>query len=97
MDDTAYCDFFTRPSQTYQRQYEALRAIFVDGRKQTHVAEEFGYTYGALRQLVFRFRQIVDGEGEFAESPFFETWWPGVARATTKPKRTSPLSPTAAN
>jgi len=97
MDDTAYRDFFTQPSQTYQRQYEALRAIFVDGRKQTDVAEQFGYTYGALRQLVFHFRQFVDGQDESMESPFFETLWPGVAPPTTRPRRPTPSSPTVAN
>ena len=97
MDDAAYRDFFTEPSRTYQRQYEALRAIFVDRRKQADVAEQFGYTYGALRQLVFRFRQFVDGQDESGEAPFFETLFPGVARPTTIPKRPSPSSPTGAD
>ena len=97
MEDTAYRDFFVQPSQTYQRRYEALRAIFVAGRKQTEVAEQFGYTYGALRQLVFHFRQFVDGEDESGESPFFETRLPGVARPTIRPKRPSQSSPTVGN
>ena len=93
MDDTAYQQFFTQPAQTYQRQYEALRAIFVDGHKQTNIAEQFGYTHGAMRQLVFRFRQFVDGSDESAESPFFETWLPGVARPVRPkpPTRSSPI------
>ena len=97
MEDTAYRDFFSQPAQTYQRQYEALRAIFVDGRKQTDVATQFGYTYGAIRQLVFRFRQFVDRQVESAESPFFESLSPGPARPTTSPKRPSRSSPTAGN
>jgi hypothetical protein len=45
MDDMAYQEFFTNPSQTYHRRYEALRAVFVEGRSQKVVADEFGFTY----------------------------------------------------
>jgi hypothetical protein len=34
MDDTACHQFFAQPSQTYQRQYEAMRAVFFDLRPQ---------------------------------------------------------------
>jgi hypothetical protein len=73
MDDTAYRQYFTQPTQTYHRRYEALRAIFVEGRTQKDVAQEFGFTYGSMRQLVLDFRQYCDSEGEASESPFFET------------------------
>lgn len=73
MDDTAYRAFFQQPTQTYHRRYEALRAVFVDGRSQKEVAEEFGFTYGSMRQLMLEFRQFFDAEDETAESPFFET------------------------
>ena len=72
MDDMTYRNFFLQPSQTYQRRYEALRAIFVDQRSQKEVAEEFGFTYGSMRQVVFEFRQYCDSEDESPESPFFE-------------------------
>jgi hypothetical protein len=42
MDDAALSQFFLRPTQTCHRQYEALRAVFVDERSQKIVAEEFG-------------------------------------------------------
>ena len=32
MDDTLYRTFFDQPQHPYQRQYEALRAVFIDGR-----------------------------------------------------------------
>jgi hypothetical protein len=73
MDDTAYQRYFTQPSQTYHRRYEALRAVIVDGRPQKGVAEEFGFQYSSLRQLVYEFRQHCDANGESGESPFFET------------------------
>ena len=93
MDDTACLAFFLQPTQTYHRRYEALRAIFVDGRSQKDVAAEFGFTYGSMRQLVFDFRQYCDAEDGPGESPFFETSIPDVVSPmTTKtPIRRSPI------
>ena len=73
MDDSDCHQFFSHPSQTYHRQYEALRAVFVDGRTQKDVAEEFAYEYNSFRQLVCQFRRDCNtGMGE-GDSPFFET------------------------
>ena len=72
MDDSACQEYFTQPTQTYHRRYEALRAVFVEGRSQKEVANEFGFTYGAMRQLVFEFRQSCADRDESTESPFFE-------------------------
>lgn len=74
MDDAAIREFFTRPANTYQRQYEALRAIFVDDRSQRDVAEEFGFTLGSLRQLAHALRRFREGRTDETESPFFGTW-----------------------
>jgi transposase len=49
------------------RQYEALRAFFVDGVPGKDVAERFGYTLGSFRQLVHEFRQ--DPQREFFLAP----------------------------
>ena len=60
MEDTSCRRFFTdADSATYHRQYEALRAIFVDGLRQNDVADRYGYTHGSLRQLVHRFRAAI--------------------------------------
>jgi hypothetical protein len=48
--------FFLEPTQTFQRQYEALRAVFVDAQPLDRVAERFGYKLSALRSMVSRFR-----------------------------------------
>jgi hypothetical protein len=56
MDDTPCYRFFQEPSCTSQRQYEALRAVFIDRCRQKDVAERFGYDYAAFRQLVGQFR-----------------------------------------
>jgi len=79
MDETAYRRFFTHPSQTYHRRYEALRAVFVEGRSQQAVAEEFGFTYGSMRQLVWGFRQACAAADAATPSPFFETFFQGAA------------------
>lgn len=71
MDKTPFQEFFTQPTQIYQRRYEALRAVFVDGRSQKHVAEEFGFTYGSMRQIVHEFRQSRATQSDASESPFF--------------------------
>lgn len=56
MKDTFCRRFFLEPTQTLQRRYEALRAVFVDQQPQTEVAQRFGYTYATLRRLVSDFR-----------------------------------------
>jgi hypothetical protein len=54
--DTPYQDFFLRPTQALHRQYEAVRAVFVERRPIPEVAQQFGYSYGGLRNLVADFR-----------------------------------------
>jgi hypothetical protein len=56
MDDTRCQQFFLEPCETLHRRYEALRAVFVEKQPQKQVAEQFGYSYGALRNLVYEFR-----------------------------------------
>ena len=48
--------FFLEPHNTPQRQYEALRAYFVENRPSHEVAHAFGYTPGAFRVLCHQFR-----------------------------------------
>jgi hypothetical protein len=57
MDDTLCQLFFDQPACPAQRQYEALRAVFVGGLSQKEAAERFGYAYDAFRQLVHQFRR----------------------------------------
>src|SRR5438309_339346 len=40
--------FFTEPAAPRQRQYEAFRAYFVEGRPSAEVARAFGYTPGSF-------------------------------------------------
>lgn len=48
---------FLTPQNTTHRQYEALRAYFVDQLPGPEVALRFGYTPGSFRQLAHQFRQ----------------------------------------
>ena len=83
MDDTACEAFFSQPRQTYQRQYEALRAIFLEGRSQKAVADQFGFNYGTVRQLVGKFREACDDRKLLAESLFFAASGADLALRTT--------------
>src|SRR5919199_1454807 len=47
---------FLEPSNSTHRQYEALRAFFVDGLSSAEAAARFGYTPGSFRVLVHQFR-----------------------------------------
>jgi hypothetical protein len=51
---------FLEPSSSTHRQYEALRAFFVDGLPSAEAATRFGYTPGSFRVLVHQFRNGPD-------------------------------------
>jgi hypothetical protein len=51
---------FLEPTNSTHRQYEALRAFFVDGLPGAEVAKRFGYTPGSFRVLAHQFRQNPD-------------------------------------
>ena len=48
---------FLEPTNATHRQYEALRAFFVDRLPSAEAARRFGYTPGSFRVLVHQFRQ----------------------------------------
>jgi hypothetical protein len=49
--------FFLQPASPKQRQYEALRAYFVEDRPAQEVAKSFGYSRGAFHVLCHHFRR----------------------------------------
>lgn len=49
--------FFERPQTSSQRQYEALRAYFIEGIASAEAAQRFGYTPAAFRMLCYDFRR----------------------------------------
>ena len=62
--------FFLEPALPKQRQYEALRAFFLERRPSHEVARDFGYSPGAFRVLCHQFRHN-------PQAVFFLTTRPG--------------------
>ncbi len=54
---TDFSRLFVEPTNATHRQYEALRAFFVDPLPSAEAARRFGYTPGSFRVLVHQFRQ----------------------------------------
>ena len=69
--------FFLEPAKPRQRQYEALRAYFVEGLSSAKVAARFGYRDGSFRMLCHAFRRD-------PHPPFFAT--PRAGPRTTSRK-----------
>ena len=59
--------FFLESTHPKQRQYEALRAYFVEGRSSQEAATTFGYSVGSFRVLCHHFRR--DPSPEFFVTP----------------------------
>lgn len=49
-------EYFLNPEEPAQRQYEALRAYFVDGVSAAEIGDRFGYTVATVHQLAHRLR-----------------------------------------
>ncbi len=64
---TPLAQHFLQPSNATHRQYEALRAYFVEGLPGPEVAERFGYSYHSFRTLASQFRK--DPQRSFFQSP----------------------------
>jgi transposase len=54
---TDLAQLFLEPSNSTHRQYEALRAVHVEGLSSAEAAKRFGYTTGAFRVLCHHFRK----------------------------------------
>jgi hypothetical protein len=74
---TDLSSIFLEPANSTHRQYEALRAYFVDGLSSKQVAQRFGYTPGSFRVLCHDFRQ----------NPHREFFSPPKKGPQTAPKR----------
>lgn len=57
--------FFLSPETPLHRQYELLRAYFVEGLSSKDAAERFGYSPNAFRVLCHRFRREPDKQNRF--------------------------------
>lgn len=66
---TQAAQFFRAPETVTHRQYEALRAYFVEGLPGPEVARRFGYTPGAFRVLCHQFRHDPAKRAGFFQTP----------------------------
>ena len=57
--------FFLSPEKPLHRQYEALRAYFVEKLPSDEVAERFGYTPGSFRVLCSQFRHELNRQERY--------------------------------
>jgi hypothetical protein len=98
MDGSHTSQFFLEPKQTFQRQYEALRAVFVDAEPIDRVAGRFGYRSSALKSMVSRLRADCR---RGVTPPFFSPMdaddHSGQATATTGHTPNRPKSPILGN
>src|SRR5208282_2159459 len=54
---TGFAQHFLQPANATHRQYEALRAFFIEQLPSAEAAQRFGYSPQSFRVLVHRFRQ----------------------------------------
>ena len=90
MDDAALQRFFTHHTSASHRQYEALRAVVVDGLSQKQAADAFGFQYASLRQLMHGLRRTLDDPAAGVGTPFFKPEAGRSRRRPVAPRRSSP-------
>ena len=69
LTDSQAAAFFLSPDEPLQRQYEALRAFFVEQVPSHVVARRFGYSPGAFRVLCHQFRHDPEKRSAFFQRP----------------------------
>jgi hypothetical protein len=71
VDDSRCLRFFLEPTDTLHRRYEALRAYFVERRPLKEIAQQSGYSYNTLRDVIgdFRARCREDRVPPFSQHP----------------------------
>src|SRR5262245_9924861 len=79
LSDRQATQFFAAPEATRQRQYEALRAYFLDNGPAADVAARFGYSTASFRNLCHHFRH-----DPALRAGFFQTPRPGPRQAPAR-------------
>ncbi len=69
LTDREATQFFAAPESAPQRQYEALRAFFLERLSSADVALRFGYSPGSFRVLCHEFRHDADKRNAFFAVP----------------------------
>lgn len=96
MDESHTRRFFLEPKQPHQRQYEALRAIFIDDEPLERVAQRLDYKPSTLKSMASRLRSHCR---RGVEPPFFSRMAAGglSARAKYDQAQRHPMSRTVAS
>lgn len=91
-------NYFISPSTVAQKQYEALRAFFVDNMSVKNVADNFGYTPRTVNSLVADFKKIIknysdnsNDSNDKEQDPFFRTKKKGRKQKTQTQQMTSSI------
>jgi hypothetical protein len=79
LSDTQASQFFAAPETPRQRQYEALRAYFLERCSAAQVAARFGYTLATFRDLCHPYRHQPS-----LRAGFFQTSRPGPRQAPAR-------------
>jgi hypothetical protein len=79
LSDVQATQFFAAPEATRQRQYQALRAYFLDNLPAAAVAARFGYSTASFRALCHQFRH-----DPALRAGFFQTARPGPRQAPAR-------------
>ena len=69
LTDSQAATFFRSPQQPLHRQYEALRAFFVEDLPSAESAQLFGYSPGSFRVLCHQFRHDPEKRSAFFRQP----------------------------
>ena len=94
MDDQPCRTYFLEPRSPFHRRYEALRAVFVEGRPSAEIAARFGYKPATFDVMVSRFRgQARRGTVPPFSSPMAAAGPRDGRAARTTTARTRPRSP----
>ena len=64
-------DFFATPYSSSHRQYEALRAYYVEGLPASVAADKFGYSYAGFRVMLHKVKKKISGDTEQFSRYFF--------------------------
>lgn len=77
-------EFFQQPQNITHKQYEALRAFYVERQSAQAVAQRFGYTVSAVYSLARDFKQLLSTQNP--EQRFFAPHQPGRKPLTGREK-----------
>ncbi|GAF84007.1 unnamed protein product, partial [marine sediment metagenome] len=66
-------EYFSNPANTKHKQYESLRAFFLENLPAPIIAEKYGYTVNTLYSMIRDFKLLTAKVGEIADDPFFKS------------------------